>query len=207
MTTNLSSIFSGVYGGGRWSAGGARSGIGSTIAYAESFCVNLKKIVLEYDIKQIVDLSCGDWTWMKTIYKDLPDYTGVDVVQELIDEHSKNYGSDKVRFVASDMVEYLSTKTDKIDLVVCRQTFEHLSKDYILKALHEIKRVSNYAILTSVSDNVENVDGEDGGEHQRNLEITPFIEILGPPIRKFWDSVGTDPGNGSGYYGNLYKFI
>lgn len=67
------------------------SGPGSSINYnKDTYVPFLKKFILDNNIKNIVDLGCGDFLCGKLIYDDLDiSYTGYDAYNKIIEYHSK----------------------------------------------------------------------------------------------------------------------
>ena len=92
---------------------------------------------------KIVDIPCGDLTWMPTFlsnYGDKVDYLGIDIVPSLIKKHSEKYNDNlHVSFMHRDIVkEGLPRK--KFDLIFSRHMLQHLiTKDAItiLNDLHK----------------------------------------------------------------------
>lgn len=211
---NLKNKFTETYVKGYWADGETRSGTGSTLLYTESFRANLVRIIKDHKIKTIFDCSCGDWNWMKEISENFEDYTGNDIVEELVKVNNEKFGNERIKFICGDMVQSLKTLRDRsIDLVICRHTLEHLTNDYGVLVLTEIKRVAKIAIISSSNreDNsfancLINVNGN--SSRQICLELAPFVEILGPPESIFWDSRGVPPTPRelALITGNVYKF-
>jgi SAM-dependent methyltransferase len=87
----------------------------------------------------IVDLGCGDLNISKYFFPYCSRYTGVDVVPELIEKHSRSGFGDHVRFMCLDIAE-----DDLPDGEVCliRQVFQHLSNNQIINILKKVKKYS-----------------------------------------------------------------
>lgn len=66
MNTNNSDIFkdifTGIYKNNYWEMGqnDSKSGLGSSMIYTRSISENIIRIIKEYNIKNLVDTSCGD---------------------------------------------------------------------------------------------------------------------------------------------------
>jgi ubiquinone/menaquinone biosynthesis C-methylase UbiE len=188
------------------------------LTYTENFRKYLVEIIKHYEIKEIFDCSSGDWNWMKEIYKELPDiinYTGNDIVPQLVEYNNNKYGSDRFNFVCNDMLSQLKTYNNQsIDLVLCRHTLEHLPLQYCIDVVTEIKRVSKRAIITSSNSecnvNVRNTELIISGHNSRqiNLDLSPFIDILGVYNNKFVDTaiIESEPIQKNGCWGYDYFF-
>jgi 2-polyprenyl-3-methyl-5-hydroxy-6-metoxy-1,4-benzoquinol methylase len=201
----LKELFTSTYTNNKWCDTESKSGNGSTLVYTE----NIRKVLVEFikknKIKTIWDCSCGDWNWMKQIKNELPNYVGNDIVEELIHANIKNYATNTIKFQCGDMLEELRLLSDKsIDLIICRHTLEHLPSEYVIDVVKEIKRVGVWSMITSNNDSDNSelwVDGVVG--RCINLEIGPYDSLLGVPLQKYYDSIGTQTNDTFGM--NLYK--
>lgn len=202
--SNLKELFTATYTNKKWSEGGSLSGLGSSLDYTKHIRHILVELIQNKKIKTIFDCSCGDWNWMKEIKDILPNYIGNDIVEELVIENTKKYGTNKIKFQCGDMLEQLKLlDTNSIDLVICRHTLEHLPTVYAVDVIKQIYRVSNYSIITStncITNSELNVDGVTA--RNINLEIEPYQPLLGNPIKKYYDSNGDTIDNTFGI--NLY---
>lgn len=207
---SMKSKFTNTYENDGWhmGSGESKSGLGSSLDYTVHFRDNLIRVINQYQIGKMFDCSCGDWHWMKEIKHLIPEYVGNDIVESLIADNNKKFGTDKISFVSNNMMSQMKNYEDKhFDLVICRHTLEHLENNYCLDVINEIKRVSKYAIITSTNTSDKNVEIENmNGTASRaiNLDLPPFSEILGSPVEKFFDSKG--PVQSTGCFGYLYKF-
>jgi ubiquinone/menaquinone biosynthesis C-methylase UbiE len=102
--------------------------------------------------------------------------------------------------------ELKSIKSGEVDLIMCRQTLEHLPSDYVEQVLTEIKRVGKYALITSVNTTTVNDGIGMDGYHSRpiNLDESPYKEIIGRPVNRIWDSMM--PEFEKGCFMNLYNY-
>ena len=108
------------------------SGPGSSIYYnKDNYVPFLKKFITENNIKNIVDLGCGDFTCGKIIYDDLNVlYTGYDTYKKIIDYNSKTYLLPKYSFIHLD---FCYNKENIIDgeLYILKDVIQHWSLDNI----------------------------------------------------------------------------
>ena len=210
IDNEMKNLFTETYNENKWGMelNESKSGDGSTLIYTEHFRRSLLEILEKYQINLMFDCSCGDWNWMKEIKDKLSKYIGNDIVEELIIENNKNFGSENIKFVCNDMLSELKKYDDKeFDLILCRHTLEHLPTSYSLEVINEIKRTSKYCIITSSNgmnenNEIENMDGVSG--RSVNLDYEPYNTILGNPINRFFDSKGTPTYIGC--FGYLYEF-
>ena len=80
------------------------SGPGSKLNYnKDTYVPFLKKFINDNNIKNIVDLGCGDFICGKIIYDDLDIlYTGYDTYKKVVDYNSKNHSLPKYSFIHLD---------------------------------------------------------------------------------------------------------
>tara|TARA_R110000824_G_scaffold9947_3_gene44262 strand:+ start:1128 stop:1766 length:639 start_codon:yes stop_codon:yes gene_type:complete len=200
------------YKNNKWTSPESFSGVGSQLNYTYSIRIQLEKLILSKKINTIFDCSCGDWNWMKFVDLYGAHYTGNDIVPEIVKKNNDLYSKSNVKFINNDCLTALEQlKENSIDLVICRHTLEHLETGYCVEVCKQIRRVSNFALITS--NNTDNddsnsnfiLDGHSG--RQIDLEKSPFLEILDRPIKRMWDSKGYNKTKASKYNGiNLYQF-
>ena len=201
---DLKTMFISTYIGKMWYEGGSISGAGSSLQYTEHIRRIVLDVINQNNVQTIWDCSCGDWTWMKEIKDKLPNYIGNDIVSELVELNTKEYGSDNIKFQCGDMLEELKKlENDSIDLVICRHTLEHLDTEYSVNVVREIHRVAKWAIITSID--AVNTQLRPNGITARsvNLEKNEYYTILGDPFKRYWDSMGEPPTENS-FNMNLY---
>jgi ubiquinone/menaquinone biosynthesis C-methylase UbiE len=179
----LESIFTKIYSSATWAMGqnDSKSGLGSSNSWTIFIRKYLTQVIKEKNIKSMIDTSCGDWFWMKTIKDLLPFYLGIDIVQPIIIENKNLYENDKIKFLHSDFLSYLKTLPDKsVDLVLCRHTCEHLPTAYNLEFIEEVKRVSTYLLLTTHLTSTVNKNLQIPQESYRpiNLNLEPYVSEL-----------------------------
>ena len=124
----------------------------------------------------MIDTSCGDWNWVRIISKHLPDYTGLDIVENIVHVNNEKFSNSKTRFIHSDSVSFLELQADKsYDLILCRHTLEHLPSNYVISYLKEALRVGKYLLITS-DHRYENIELPNNESYYRpiNLELTPY---------------------------------
>ena len=201
---NLKDLFTSTYVEKKWNEGGSISGVGSSLQYTEHIRGIVLDVINQNNIQTIWDCSCGDWNWMKEIKDELPNYIGNDIVSELVELNTKEYGSDNIKFQCGDMLEELKKLEDgSIDLIICRHTLEHLDTEYSVNVVKEINRVGKWAIISSI--NTTNTQLTPNGITARsvNLEKNEYYTILGDPFKRYWDSMGEPPTENS-FNMNLY---
>lgn len=183
----LTETFETIYKENLWKSEESRSGRGSEIANTENVRNGIPVVLNYIGAKSMLDVSCGDFNWMKEI--DLGDiqYMGCDIVQELIDQNIAKYTNEKRKFFQADITR---DKLPHVDLILCRCTLYHLSFRNIRRAINNLKRSGDFLLLTNMPRVTENIDIEDGNYRKLNLEIDPIC--LPAPITFFMDAPSTN---------------
>ncbi|MBQ9433757.1 MAG: class I SAM-dependent methyltransferase [Synergistaceae bacterium] len=122
------------------------SGPGShTDSYVSPYCELIKTFLTEHpDVKHVVDFGCGDFNVASKFISDKINYTGVDIVKEMIISHQKNFASEHVNFMCLDIVD---DALPDGDMCLIRQVLQHLSNDDITKVLAKLKKY-RYSMIT-----------------------------------------------------------
>lgn len=131
-----------------WFSTESRSGPGSEIKNTRVISKIIPIIVKKYNIKTILDVSCGDFNYMKKILPKIPNvkYLGLDIVPGLIKNNSTKYK--KYNFTVGDITKTRLQK--KFDLVIVKDLFIHLSNQQIQRALNNIEQSkSKYLLITN----------------------------------------------------------
>ena len=168
-------IFSKIYDENIWGIDNKNnfcSGPGTTTPNIIKYIDFLKFFIKQHNIKNIIDLGCGDYQIMKVIMDEDPElnYTGIDIVPQLIDHNRKIFGSNRIKFVC------LNAITDELpvgDLIIVRQVLQHLNNSQIQLILGKLIRYK-YVLIS---------------EHLPTENITPNIDKLaGPKNRLIFNS-------------------
>lgn len=194
---SVKQVFSHIYTNKTWGTnekGEGFSGPGSTLEQTVKYRKFLQKFLADHQIKSVVDVGCGCWTFSKTIDWSGIDYRGFDVVEEVVKKNNALYGSSTIHFEVGD-----GTKQHVLppaDLLICKEVLQHLPfKDVenFLKNLNSYK----YCLITNDISPYEtitkNSDIERGGWRYLDLKEPPFCleaqEILTYPAPPFLKQV------------------
>jgi SAM-dependent methyltransferase len=132
-------IFSEIYRNNMWGgeAGTFYSGPGSDGEFARQFADVANSLIRERGIKSVVDLGCGDFRVGRKIAASEISYTGVDVVDVLIERNRQLFARPGIVFCSADIIE------DDLpvgDLCILRQVLQHLSNAQIFRILGKLSR-------------------------------------------------------------------
>ena len=100
---------------------------------------NLEKFFINNNIKKILDAPCGDCAWIEGLFKMNIEYTGIDIVNELIVNNNKKFQKNQnINFFCEDLTEY--NKFDGYDFVLLRDFFIHLPIENIQNILNNLRK-------------------------------------------------------------------
>ena len=188
-THDMTDVFSKIYANNVWvfnEKQDSLSGPGSTKAATSELVVRLSDFLRDVGCRQLVDIGCGDFNWMRNIEGEF-DYLGIDVVPQLIDAHNAAYANDRRRFICMDATR---SAISPGDVAICREVLFHLSFRDGLQLLRNIKAAGfKYVLLTSDKSVWFNSDIRNGDFRRINLSKSPFR--LPEPQREFRDGKGS----------------
>ncbi len=135
---------------------------------------NLKKFFIQYDIKKILDAPCGDCAWIKNIFGNDLEYTGIDIVEDLIRENKFKFKSYKnVNFYCEDLNRF--NNYEKYDFVLLRDFFIHLPLKNILEILKKLENSNCKFFAFNNYESIENNKDISFGQHRKiNVFKEPF---------------------------------
>lgn len=170
------SIFEDIYKKSLWNNGNTNvplSGPGSSLENTKFYSEVLNKFIYDNECKTVLDLGCGDLTWIPNtpFFNDNNiKYTGVDIVESLITSHLTKFP--QKQFLCKDITIY--NDFDKVDIIIIRDVIFHLKNNDILSIFENIKNKFKFIIITSSKNNV-NTDAFDIWHFSsKNIHIEPF---------------------------------
>ena len=144
---------------------------------------------------RLLDIPCGDMAWMSRFLKtrDDIDYTGMDIVPELIGNHTESFKKYPWKFLLQDIVE--KPLNESYDIILCRMMLQHLYTRDVLKVLKMFADSGSRSLLTTTLYTFENntdLSKKPSKDRYRglNLEIPPVS--LAPPKCLFRDGEEED---------------
>ncbi len=166
-------VFDSIYRTNAWNGEESRSGPGSGSIATRAVARAIVDLVLELDIRTVLDIGCGDGYWMP----DLPGYLGCDLSAEAIERARRHHPGRQY------MVGIPSLSAD---LVIVRDAIQHLPLRRGAHLLeHSIMAARPGWLLASTYVGGFNEDIEAGGCYSPDLEAVPFA--MPPPDRLIFD--------------------
>jgi hypothetical protein len=175
LGASLSERFTAVYKNRVWLNGrsvGALSGWGSELENTRSVRAHLAELLNFLDTRWLLDIGCGDFTWMK----DVPfpfRYCGIDLVQEIIQKNNALWGSEQRSFHVMDATR---GPLPQADTILCREVLFHLSFADIRRLVQNVQSSGGaYLVATNDNDLRYNADIISGDFRLLNLRKSPFF--------------------------------
>jgi hypothetical protein len=189
-STKSTSVFDDIHRNNHWKSPLSASGPGSELAETEEVRALLPGLVAELGIRTLLDVPCGDFSWMKTVELGNIEYLGGDIVASLIESNNNSYGNTQRKFSVLDVVK---DPLPIADLIFCRDCLIHLSFKDATAALKNIKTSGAKYLLTTTDPAVRANRPISTGEYRPiNLELPPFN--MGKPLSIYRDRRRTYEG-------------
>jgi|TARA_R110000787_G_scaffold336_8_gene1249 hypothetical protein len=139
---------------------------------------NMKTILA--DVNSVADCPCGDWNWMRSVKLDGIDYTGYDILPDVINSNKERFP--KYNFELFDAVTEV---LPKVDLIICKDFLNHLHDAVIEQVIENFKKSkSTYLLATYYIKSIINNMGDNWGWK----ELDPSKYGLNEPINVFMDT-------------------
>lgn len=171
LAGTMAEVFGAIYADNLWGSEVSRSGTGSDLEQTAAIREALPALLRELNARTMLDIPCGDFHWMSTLQLAI-DYTGADVVPDLIAANSAHHAGERRRFRVLDIA---NDTLPRVDLIFCRDLLVHFSFDDALRAIANLKRSgATYLLTTTFTNRSANVDITTGQWRALNLQLPPF---------------------------------
>jgi hypothetical protein len=166
-----------VYLSSHWQ-GASRSGTGSSLQQTHVFAELLPALMTRHGVRRLLDLPCGDFTWMAHVELGDISYVGADLVPDIVGANNDRFGAADRTFIELDLI---SSVLPEADLLLCRDCLVHLSLDDALSALRNIAGSGiEYLLTTTFPNEPANEEIVTGDWRPIDLMKRPFN--LPPPL-------------------------
>lgn len=173
-------VFTNIYRKNSWGDDYSISGTGSNPEQTKVIKQKIQQLLIELEVKSMLDVPCGDFNWMKDINLSNIDYIGGDIVGDII-KANKKYETENIRFNTLNLIkDDLPTS----DLIIIRDCLVHFSFNDIFLTLKNICQGNSIYLLTTIFPaHTNNIDIFTGQWRPLNLMKPPFtfpdpIQIL-----------------------------
>lgn len=173
---NAEKVFTEIYDNGSWKNEESQvaSGQGSTVENTKIYRFFLQEFLKENDIHSVVDIGCGDWEFSRHINWTGIQYTGIDIVKNVIAQNQVRFPAANIRFIHGDGV---NMDLPAADLLIIKDVLTHLPNDMIPKVFSQFKKFKHCLITHNVDLQTltsPNVDIPVGEFREMDLTKPPF---------------------------------
>lgn len=183
-------VFTKIYKSNAWGGKRSASGPGSDVDQTKIITKELSSLFSDLNISTMLDIPCGDFYWMKNADLSNIEYTGADIVKELVQKNTEKYGRGSIRFRYMNLIK---DELPKVDLIFCRDCLVHFSFADVFLALDNVcNSQSEYILTTTMTGRKDNYDIVTGQWRPLNLELAPFV--LPKPLRTIIEGCTEDDG-------------
>jgi hypothetical protein len=173
----VAQVFNEIFAQNGWSGDESVSGLGSSMSQTHVLIETLPSLLKEHNVKNILDIPCGDFHWMRNVDLKPFVYVGGDIVADLV-ARNKKYETDGVSFQHLDLIK---DSLPKVDVIFCRDCLVHFAYRDLNQALINIcKSGSTYLLTTTFPGRERNTDIATGEWRPLNLCKAPFT--FPPPL-------------------------
>ncbi|HYV25564.1 MAG TPA: class I SAM-dependent methyltransferase [Pyrinomonadaceae bacterium] len=176
---SIKTTFTRIYENNCWADPESVSGRGSTLARTEVIRHALPVLLESIGAKSLLDAACGDFNWMRHVDLSGIEYSGADVVPELVSRNCRLYGGKGKSFAVLDITR---DPLPEVDVILCRDCLIHLSSKHVRAAIANFKRSnSSFLLATTHTTITQNEDTQSGCGRLVNLQLSPFN--FPPPLQ------------------------
>ncbi|MCW9707132.1 class I SAM-dependent methyltransferase [Fodinibius salsisoli] len=169
---SMQDTFKEIHQNNHWQGEESLSGEGSSRQQTAKLFTKLPELLRKYNINSMLDLPCGDFSWMQHLDLPVTSYIGADIVPELIADNRVQYANAQRRFTTLDIT---TDPLPEVDLLLCRDCLVHFSLEHIRKALQNINAHNiDYFLTTTFPLCKTNEDITTGDWRPLNLQVEPF---------------------------------
>jgi hypothetical protein len=157
----LAERFDLIYRTNLWGGEQSSSGLGSGLEATATLRRELSQLLQRLGVRTILDLPCGDFTWMAHTDLNGITYFGADIVPAIVSANSTKHGAvGRINFCCLNLV---ADRLPPVDLILCRDCLVHLSFKNIHHAIANVKRSGARWLLATTFPGIdENLDIDDG---------------------------------------------
>ena len=200
MAPTIKESFAQIYDRHIWQ-GNSLSGPGSDEERTVDFRRLLAQFLKSHKIRSVVDLGCGDWSYGRLVDWSGCKYTGIDVVESVIDNNQRQYAKSNISFLCLDAGRQ---DLPMADLLIVKEVLQHLPTKDVQTIL---RKAQSYPFAIFVNDITHHIQGTQRQMWRwqsicsRNTDIEPggyrLLSLREPPFSLDAKHLLT--------YGNKYK--
>ncbi|NTW57206.1 MAG: class I SAM-dependent methyltransferase [Chlorobiaceae bacterium] len=168
-------IFDFIYRNNLWDSPESVSGLGSQLDATTQLRSQLPNMLDLLGVETLLDIPCGDFSWLSAAGLHVNRYIGADIVPEIVSQNSSRY-RDSHPSTEFRVLDLTKDPLPEGDALLCRDCLVHLPYALIGDALKNItaSRIRYVLFTTFVGSERVNTDIEAGNWRPLNFEKPPF---------------------------------
>jgi glycosyltransferase involved in cell wall biosynthesis len=172
--SNVDTVFTYIYRFNKWNNIESISGEGSTMKQTAIIRRELPAVMSKLSIKTLLDAPCGDLNWIRHVDLKGIEYTGADIVEDLIQINKNYFKNDTTK--QFQLLNIITDVLPKADMMLCRDCLVHFSEKNIRDFFQNLKRSDvKYIMTTTFTHHFGfNKHTKTGGWQPLNFEGEPF---------------------------------
>lgn len=160
------------YATNHWAGADSPSGPGASLEQTAVIRRALPELCEKLSVKSLLDLPCGDCSWMSAVNLGDMEYIGADFVSEIIEGNARRTLPGQRDFRVLDL---LTSPLPRADLVLCRDCLVHFSFADIARAIGNLRASrTTWLLTTTFPGQAENLDVRTGDWRPLDLQRAPF---------------------------------
>ena len=168
----LQERFERIYSTNLWSDPESRSGVGSTLDSTAVLRAELPSALRRLDARVLLDVPCGDFTWMEQVDLTGIEYIGGDIVPSIVERNQRVHAGKSRSFARLDLTR---DRLPDADVLLCRDCLVHLSYANIRAVFENVARSNiRFVLMTSFPGRGGNRDVADGDWRPLDFQAPPF---------------------------------
>ena len=167
-------VFDFIYRNNVWSSPESPSGVGSQLDATARLRLELPLLLQTLGVSNLLDIPCGDFSWLSTLQLPVQSYIGADIVPAVVARNAERFGNSHP-FAEFRVLDLAKDPLPSGDALLCRDCLVHLPYSLIEDVFQNICRSQiRYVILTTFTGDRVNKDIEIGNWRPLNFEYPPF---------------------------------
>ena len=168
-------IFDFIYRNNLWDSSESLSGLGSQLDATTQLRSQLPIMLDRLGVETLLDIPCGDFSWLSTATLHVNHYIGADIVPEIVSRNISRY-RDSHPSADFRVLDLTKDPFPEGDVLLCRDCLVHLPYTLIADFLKNItaSRIRYVLLTTFVGSERVNTDIEAGNWRPLNFEKPPF---------------------------------
>ncbi|MHB1247092.1 MAG: class I SAM-dependent methyltransferase [Sulfuriferula sp.] len=150
MTETNNQAFSKIYDRHVWQ-GDSLSGPGSDAERTSEFRALLEKFLRSHEIRSVVDLGCGDWSYSQLIDWTGIKYIGIDAVDSVIEKNQRQHAKSNISFLSMDAA---CQGLPQADLLIVKEVLQHLPNQDVQSILTKAQTYPYAIFVNDISHHV-----------------------------------------------------